>query len=79
MTKEEIITFQQHERAFASTNLGTLFLKFKNRLISACQADARWEYTDNGEILARKALASADEAEREFRSALEALNAPPKP
>jgi hypothetical protein len=47
------------------------FLKFKNKLINACAADAKLEYLDKGERAAREAWDEASKAEREFRRLLE--------
>lgn len=44
------------------------FIAFKNKLITACQKDARLEYTDKGHVSAVMAWKDADEAEKHFRS-----------
>ena len=43
------------------------FVRFRNGLIAACQAEARLEYLDKGYISARKAWDTADQLEKEFK------------
>lgn len=77
MTRDELIEYQRREKQFSTTEVGSAFLKFKNRLSDACRADARLEFLDQGDIAARKAWSSADLAEREFRTILERMIALP--
>lgn len=70
MTIEELIAYQQREKAFAATELGGLFVRYTNALIGACQADARVEYLGRGEKSAREAWARSDKIRDEFKTAL---------
>ena len=58
---------KRKEAEFAATPLGAAFLKFRAAFQSACVADAKLEYLDKGEKLAREAWARADQAEKELR------------
>jgi hypothetical protein len=59
------------DKTLSESEIGQAFYKYKDALIAACQADARFEYTDKGDKLAQEKWAKFDEIEQEFKSLLE--------
>ena len=72
MTRDELIEWQNNERAFVATPIGSAFDKFKKRLIEACYYDAKIKFTDHfNEKTRREFWDRADKAEKELRKLLE--------
>jgi hypothetical protein len=71
MTNQEIIMFQQREKAFAATPIGRAFLRFKNAHARAWAQDTEDSFTDKNRKSTKEAWEVANQAERDLRRLLE--------
>jgi hypothetical protein len=71
MTRGELLAYQKKEKAFAETEIGKAFLKFKAAYHKAIARDTEDSFTDKNRRSTQEAWKEALETERAFRALLD--------